>query len=103
LISWETVEKLEWAALLWILVLAKARSAVPISAVISAKRATQANAKINATVDGARQKGSWQRRSVVIPPVRDGDAPRSLLAIRSSTSTRDPLHFFKSLLSCHCS
>src|SRR5439155_19042148 len=26
LISWETVEKLEWAALLWILVLAKARS-----------------------------------------------------------------------------
>jgi len=36
-ISWETVEKLEWAALLWILVLAKARSAVPISAAISAK------------------------------------------------------------------
>src|SRR6266436_8175426 len=37
LISQETVEKLEWAALLWILVLAKARSAVPISAAISAK------------------------------------------------------------------
>src|SRR5882724_509157 len=37
LISRETVEKLEWAALLWILVLAKARSAVPISAAISAK------------------------------------------------------------------
>jgi hypothetical protein len=51
--------------LLWILAVAKARSAVSISAVISAKRATQANAKINATVDGARQKGSWRRRSVV--------------------------------------
>jgi hypothetical protein len=37
-------------ALLWILALAKARSAAPISSVISAKRATQANAKINATV-----------------------------------------------------
>src|SRR5438477_12341243 len=37
LISQETVEKLEWAALLWILVLAKARSAAPISAAISAK------------------------------------------------------------------
>jgi hypothetical protein len=40
--------------LLWILALAKARGAVPISAVISAKQATQAKAKINATVDGAR-------------------------------------------------
>ena len=84
--------------MLWILVLAKARSAVPISAVISAKRATQANAKINATVDGTRQKGSWRRRSVVIPQVRDGDAPPSLLAIRPSASTRDPLHYFNSLL-----
>jgi hypothetical protein len=36
------------------LVLAKARSAAPIPAVLSAKRATQASAKINATVDGAR-------------------------------------------------
>jgi hypothetical protein len=34
----ETVEILEWAALLWILALAKARSAVPISATISAWR-----------------------------------------------------------------
>src|SRR6266404_8047208 len=102
-ISQETVEKLEWAALLWILVLAKARSAAPISAAISAKRATQASAKINATLEGARQKGSWLRRLLVIPQVRDGDAPRLLLAIRPSTSTRDPFHFFKSLLSCHCS
>src|SRR5437867_2498800 len=74
--SRETVEKLEWAALLWILVLAKARSAA-----ISAKRATQASAKINATLEGARQKGSWLRRLLVIPPLRDGDAPRLLLAI----------------------
>jgi hypothetical protein len=43
---------------MWILVLAKARSAASISGAISAKRATKANAKINATVDGARQKGS---------------------------------------------
>ena len=53
----ETVEILEWVALLWILALAKARSAVPISAATSAKRATQANAKINATFEGTRQKG----------------------------------------------
>src|SRR5438477_9356715 len=100
LISRETVEELEWPALLWILVLAKARSAVPISAAISAKRATQASAKINATLEGARQKGSWLRRLLVTAPC--GDAPRSLLAIRPSTYTRDPLHFFKSLLSCLC-
>jgi len=53
------------AALLWILALAKARSAVPISAAISAKRATQTNSKINATLVGARQKGSWLRHSFV--------------------------------------
>jgi hypothetical protein len=82
--------------LLWILALAKARSAAPISAAIPAKRATQASAKINATVDGTRQKGSWRRRSVVTAPC--GDAPLSLLAIRPSASTRDPLQYFNSLL-----
>ena len=50
---YETVEILEWVALLWILALAKARSAAPISAAISAKRATKANTKINATLEGA--------------------------------------------------
>ena len=57
---WEPVEIFEWAALLWILALAKARSAVPISAAISAKRATPKafGAKIDATLEGARQKGS---------------------------------------------
>src|SRR5438094_3206834 len=93
---YETVEILEWVALLWILALAKARSAAPISAAISAQRATPASAKINATVAGARQKGSWRRRSVVT--ARSGDAPPSLLAIRPSTSTRDPLQYFNSLL-----
>src|SRR5438105_10732235 len=95
-ISRETVEKLEWVALLWILALAKARSAVPISAAISAKRGTPASAKINATLEGARQKGSWLRRSFV--PARCGDAPHSLLAIRPSASTRDPFQYFNSLL-----
>ena len=94
--TWETVEILEWVALLWILALAKARSAVPISAAISAKRATQASAKINATLEGARQKGSWLRRSFVT--ARCGDAPHSLLAIRPSASTRDPFQYFNSLL-----
>jgi hypothetical protein len=75
---------LGWTALLWILALAKARSAVPISIAISAKRATKANAKINATVDGASQKGDWLRRSVVT--AHCGDAPPLLLAIRRSDS-----------------
>src|SRR5438067_5427050 len=72
---YETVEILEWVALLWILALAKARSAAPISAVISAKRATPASAKVNATIAAARQKGSWRRCSVVA--ARSGDASPS--------------------------
>ena len=55
--------------------------------------------KSTATVDGARQKGSWRRRSVVT--ARYGDAPPSLLAIRPSASTRDPLQYFNSLLARH--
>src|SRR5437867_11924458 len=93
IVAWETVEILEWVALLWILALAKARSAAPISAAISAQRATPASAKINATVAGARQKGSWPRRSVVT--VRSGDAPPSL---PPSASTRAPLQYFNTLL-----
>ena len=86
--------------MLWILALAKARSAVPISAAISAKRATQASAKIHATLEGARQKGSWLRRSVVT--AHYGDAPPSLLAIRPSASTRDPSQYFNRLLMNRC-
>jgi len=85
--------------LLWILALVKARSAGPIFTAISAKRATRASAKINPTLEGARQKGRWLSRSLVIPQVRDGDAPHSLLAIRPSASTRDPLQYFNTLLS----
>src|SRR5438067_9314332 len=89
---YETVEIPEWVALLWILALAKARSAAPTSAAnarparISAQRATPASAKINATVVGARQEGSWPRRSVVIP-LCGRDAPPPL---PPSASTRDP-------------
>src|SRR5438067_11136621 len=86
LISQETVEKLEWAALLWILALAKARSAAPISAAISAKRATQASAKINATLEGARQKGSW---------------PRKRSGLAASLVRYSPLRGCASLAPCH--
>ncbi len=86
--------------MLWILVLAEARSAAPISSAISAKRATKANGKINATVDGARQKGSWLRRSVIT--AHYGDAPPSLLAIRPSASTRDPPQYSNRLLINRC-
>src|SRR5256885_16294635 len=44
---------------------------------------------------GARQKGSWLRLSLVT--ARSVDAPHSLLAIRPSASTRDPLQYFNSL------
>lgn len=64
--------------------------------------ATTASAKIDATLDSARQKGSWPRRSVVIPQQRDGDAPSSLLAIRPSASTRDPPQYFNSPLEFVC-
>ena len=91
---------LGWVALLWILALAKARSAALISAAISAKRATPNafGAKINAILEGTRQKGSWLRRSFVIRQLPDGDAPHSLLAIRPSASMRDPVQYFNSLL-----
>src|SRR5438477_8311148 len=91
---YETVEILEWVALLWVLALAKARSAAPISAALSAQRATKASAKINATVAGARQKGSWRRRSIVIP-LCGRDVPPSL---PPSASTRDPPQYSNSLL-----
>jgi hypothetical protein len=45
---------------------------------------------------GAKQKSGWRRRSLVAACY--GDAPHSLLAIRPSASTRDPLQYFNSLL-----
>src|SRR6266550_2628661 len=68
-----------------------------ISAAIWAKRATQASAKINATLEGARQKGSWLRRSLVTAPV--GMRLACSLPSACPASTRDPFHFFKNLLS----
>src|SRR5204862_7612408 len=94
-----------WVALLWILALAKARSAAPISAASSAERATPNPFGPKSTqpwrARGRRAAGpesvrGWLRRSVV--PARCGDAPHSLLAICPSASTRDPFQYFKSLL-----
>src|SRR5437764_6685983 len=86
---YETVEILEWVALLWILALAKARGAAPISAAISAKRATPKafGAKINATLEGARQKGSWP--------------PRRLSGLAASLVRYSPRRGCASLASCH--
>ena len=44
---------------------------------------------------GARQTSRGRRRSLVT--AHCGDAPRSLLALRPSASTRDPLQYFNSL------
>src|SRR6266404_6183595 len=56
-ISQETVEKLEWAALLWILVLAKARSAVLISAAISAKPSNAGQRQNQRNPGGREEEG----------------------------------------------
>ena len=83
--------------MLAILSLAKVRCAVPISAAISAKRATRASGKIDA--NPCEREAEWRLpASLVVPPLRDEDAPHSLLAIRPSASTRDPLQYFNSLL-----
>jgi hypothetical protein len=44
---------------------------------------------------GARQTSRGRRRSLVTAPC--GDAPRSLLALRPSASTRDPPQYFNGL------
>jgi nitrogen regulatory protein PII len=82
-------------------------SAVPISAAISAKRATPARGKIDATLRarGRRAAGpesslGWRRRSLVA--ARCGDTPHSLLAIHPFASTRDALQYLNSLLAKQC-
>ena len=55
-------------------------SAAPISAAISAKRATPASAKSDTTLRARARRGVWPRRSFVA--ARCEDAPHSLLAIR---------------------
>src|SRR5205823_733646 len=100
-------------ALRWILALAKApkaRSAAPISAAnarparTSAQRATPKAFGAKSThppaararrAAGPERFRGWRRRPVVIPQLRDGDAPPSL---PPSASTRDPPQYFNSLL-----
>ena len=79
--AYETVEILEWNALLSIFDAGQGASAAPISGAISAKRATPDSAKGGATLRARGGRGVWPRRSFVA--ARCGDAPHSLLAIRS--------------------
>jgi len=80
--AYETVDILEWAALLSIFGAGQGASAAPISAAISAKRATPNafGAKSETTLRARARRGVWPRRSFVA--ARCGDAPHSLLAIR---------------------
>src|SRR6476619_6927749 len=92
-ISWETVEKLEWAALLWILVLAKARSAVPISAAISAKPSNAGQRQNQRNPGGREAEGQLAASLARYSPC--GDAPRLLLAICPSALYARPIPFFQ--------
>src|SRR6266436_7903966 len=101
LISQETVEKLEWAALLWILMLAKARSGPSRTGIADIRsdhgQASNAGQRQNQRNPGGREaEGQLAASLGCYSPC--GDAPPSLLAICPSASTRDPFHFFKSLL-----
>jgi len=78
------------------LVLAQgAKRPVPISAAISAKRATQASAK-STHPGGREQKGSWLRRLLVTAPC--GMAPRLAPCHLPFCLYARPIPFFKSLL-----
>jgi uncharacterized membrane protein len=70
-------------------------SAAPISAAISAKRATPKafGAKSDATLWARGRRGVWPRRSFVA--ARCGDAPHSLLAIRSFCLYARPIPVFQ--------
>ncbi len=68
-------------------------SAAPISAAISAKRATPASAKGDATLRARARRGVWPRRSFVA--ARCGDAPDSLLAIRPFCLYARPIPAFQ--------
>jgi uncharacterized membrane protein len=70
-------------------------SAAPISAAISAKRATPNafGAKSGATLRARGRRGVWPRRSFVA--ARCGDAPHSLLAIRPFCLYARPIPVFQ--------
>jgi uncharacterized membrane protein len=91
--AYETVEILEWNALLSIFGAGQDASAAPISAAISAKRATPASAKSGATLRARNRRGVWRRRSFVA--ARCGDAPHSLLAIRPFCLYARPILVFQ--------
>src|SRR5258705_11098485 len=97
-ISWETVEKLEWAALLWILVLAKARSAVPISAAISAKPSNAGQRQNQRNPGGREAEGQLAASLARYSPLR-GCASLAPCHPPFCLYAR-PIPFFKSLLSC---
>jgi hypothetical protein len=78
--SYEIVEVLEWNALQSIFGAGQGTSAAPISAAISAKRATPASVKSDTTLRARARRGVWPRHSFVA--ARCGDGPYSLLAIR---------------------
>src|SRR5439155_13631282 len=98
LISWETVEKLEWAALLWILMLAKARSG-PSRTGIADIRSDLGQPSNPERLRGQNQRNPGRREAegqLAASLARYspcGDAPRLLLAIRPSASKRDTFHF----------
>jgi uncharacterized membrane protein len=91
--AYETVEILEWNALLSIFGAGQGASAAPISAAISAKRATPASAKSDATLRARGRRGVRPRRSFVA--ARCGDAPHSLLAIRPFCLYARPVPVFQ--------
>ena len=86
---------LAWVALLWILTVAKARSGPsrtgkPISPAISVKRATQANVKINTTLEarGRRAAGCvarWLQPAAGMRLARF--LPSALLPLRATHSS----------------
>src|SRR6266404_1059880 len=84
LISQETVEKLEWAALLWILMLAKARSGPSRTGIADIRsdhgQASNAGQRQNQRNPGGREaEGQLAASLARYSPC--GDAPRLLLAI----------------------
>ena len=73
-------------------------SAAPISAAISAKRATPASAKIDATLRARGRRGVWRRSLVRYSPLKGMRLTR-FLPSAPSASTRDPFRYLNSLLS----
>src|SRR5205085_5649270 len=93
--AYEIVDILEWHALLSIFGTGQGAGTAPISAAISAQRATPKafGAKSDATLLARGGRGVWPRRSFVT--ARCGDAPYSLLAIRPFCLYARPIPVFQ--------